>query len=262
MASSPSSGAKKKGAPPQDMQSLGSVSQLTDPLELRRSFEKARDDTSRMTLRARQSGRQFEAKFAAFDGKAGTFDVKIDDPASISGFEEETREAPETLALIFLRSALLLGVPTKFLGYVQMAETFAIARFEVPPQILRIQRRKDARYTIARGYDIKVTLPALEGERRRVQKQLLDVSAGGISFYVLSPREANLYQEGLILRNITFHVFRHEVSADGEIRNRVPFERVPGERGTRVGVKFTRVSAEDSDFIASYVAAQLLHIRE
>ena len=72
--------------------------------------------------------------------------------------------------------------------------------FATPPKVFKIQRRKDVRFVIPQGYEFTVEFESLEQARTRVKKRLIDISESGLSFFVLSPREAAIFRMGLISR--------------------------------------------------------------
>lgn len=224
-------------------------------------------------LEARQLVEQAEMIRAAVDiqfpSKSLRFRGKVLEPSTSSeGFtlelpddlDLETCEAiaagpvdQECMLIVFLRGLMLLGVRST-------SASIENGRLKVrgPLRLFGIQRRKEGRFDIPSGYDLSARMDAIDRRGVRVDKRILDLSASGIGFQVVSPREAGLFKPGVLLKNIQFQIQNRMIGVDLEVCNLVP---IPKERlyaGTKIGCKFTRISPDDAEFLSSWVTARLV----
>lgn len=125
-------------------------------------------------------------------------------------------------------------------------------KFQAPPKIYKVQRRKDFRYTIPEGYVLKVDFddPLMPGTR--MTQKALDLSAGGLSL-VVRPDEAPLFQQGSFVRGIRFKLHTKEITCDAIIRHVRDLPPDSRKQGTKVGLQFTKLAPADAQTIATYV---------
>ena len=225
---------------------------VTDELEIRRLIERAAETTAKADVNFSEVRIQFQTQVTEHSSAQAGIEVRI--PDEFRGrLQHLVKSAPEVLLILYLRNQALLGVSTRSIDWED--ETF---RIRPPFRVLRMQRRKEARFQIPVGYDIFVGMNAIEGESRRVQKRVLDISASGMGLQVISPREAGFFQQGLMLRNLRFELEGRKITVDAEVCNRVPLnEAVTGHSGTKVGLRFTKISRADQDFLAAFVTRRL-----
>jgi len=164
----------------------------------------------------------------------------------------EAIEPGECLVLAYLKGQLILGVQ----GHSWEVRD-GLLWLPAPWRRFKIQRRKEARLEIPTGYDFFITIDAIEGPDRRVQKRLLDLSASGLAFQIISPREAALYRTGLMMKNIIVKVLNREIRIDAQVMNNVPHTISTLGKCSKVGLSFLRISPDDQKFITSYVTSQL-----
>jgi hypothetical protein len=126
------------------------------------------------------------------------------------------------------------------------------ASFWYPEKIFKVQRRRHLRLPFPEEAGRMVTL-LHPGERGiRVERIMLDVSAGGLSFLV-SDNEAPAFASGIVLEKVSFSLKGRSFTTSAEIRHIQAMPGDPPRPGVKIGVQFRDLKAGDSDFIASYV---------
>lgn len=160
----------------------------------------------------------------------------------------------EARILLYYDSQTIYG----FKGQIQWDDRHGLT-CDAPSKVVEIHRRQAVRFHIPRGYEVKVELDGIEGERNRVVRRLVDISETGLAFLVLSPREANLWRPGLMCKNIRFELEGTHVRIDGQVVNHSEMPPETGFKGTKIGIKFLRISDPDQDFLRTYVADKLAY---
>ena len=224
-------------------------------------------------LEARRLVEQAEAMRASVDIQFPSQSLRLrgvvlEPSNSIEGFtlglpedlDPETLEAISTgpadqdcMLIVFLRGLMLLGVRSTSVELLKDR-----LKVGAPLRLFGIQRRKEGRFDIPAGYDLSARIESIDSPGVRVDKRILDLSASGIGFQVVAPRESALYRPGMILKNAQFQVQNHLIVADLEVCNLVPIPKDRLYAGTKIGCKFTHVSADDAEFLSAWITARLI----
>ncbi len=230
---------------------------LTDPIEIRRLFDQASSSHPQVDVQFSSLPTKFRARVADPSTQDHIqLEFADDTYADVRRAIEPLIASPdsplECMLIVFLKGLLLLGVRST---RIELGEK----RMSVlaPMRFFKIQRRKEHRLDIPSGYDFFITIDAVEGSARKVQKRLLDISSSGLGFQVVSPREAGLFQSGTILRNCLLGIQNREFLVDIEVCSLVPIPQDRKWTGTKVGCKIVRVSPSDAEYLASYVTANI-----
>jgi hypothetical protein len=232
---------------------------IDDPIEIRRFFVSASETGARADIALPQLARRFITKID-MDWKPGEglrFEIpdqleKIEMPADGVGGAPSTAPPIECNVILFLRGQTLICVRSES---VQVQEKMLV--LQEPWTVFKIQRRKEARYEIPRGYEFFVKIESVEGSRLRVNKRLLDVSPSGLAILAQTKREADFYKRDLIMKNIHFQVEDRLIRLDAQVCNTVPVDPRTGIAGFKIGLKILRIGKEDGLTLSSWVARKL-----
>lgn len=171
-----------------------------------------------------------------------------------AGFKPESILNPAAKLLVFLEGQVVLGFQAEMVG-----EADPYILFTYPKKLMKIQRRKSVRLPILGGYDIQVQLDSLEIRGKRIRRKLLDVSASGLGFHVLSSREAGLWRKGLIVKNVQFQLGARKFVIDGQISTQIELKD-PRTQGFKIGLNFLRIKKDDAEWINDYVYNKLAYL--
>jgi c-di-GMP-binding flagellar brake protein YcgR len=166
-----------------------------------------------------------------------------------SGFPKKTK-VKNCLLLIFT-GRFLIGVQTEI-------ERIGISTLvlRVPGKIFKLQRRRNVRYAVPGGYDITLDLESLEKRDTRVKRKVVDLSEGGIAFFVPTAKEAALYTVDAEFKDCHFKIRNQEVAVDLKIKNQISHEHAKRD-GHKVGAEFVKISEDDRNFLATFIYSQL-----
>lgn len=229
---------------------------VEDALTIRRYLSQAFESAGRAQFQIKDSEKKFESHVDSSSGPRNGILLK-QGGVSLEDFESEIKKMGSDFfqIVLYLEGQLLIGFKVKYVGHKNSR-----FEFEYPSQIVRIQRRKSLRLNILAGYDLSVQIDAIEGEARRVRKKLLDISAEGLGFHVQSPREAERFKKGLIMKNIRMSIQGREIILDAQVCSHVSLKENVKLGGIKVGVKFLRARPEDVEFISSYVLENMAYV--
>ena len=245
---------------------------LTDAIEIRRLFDQASTAQSPVDIQFSSLALKFRGQLLdpssanhiqllIKENEEEDPNAKSDSPpAPIVASELPKLEAllksqaspVECMLVIYLKGLLLLGVR----GTQVKLDQFKLS-LEPPFRFFKIQRRKESRLEIPSGYDFFLTIDAIEGARRKVQKRLLDISSSGLGFQVVSPREAALFRVGSKIRAASLEIQNRRFCVDLEVKNLIPIPLDRKWSGTKVGCSIVQVITGDPEFLASYVTANI-----
>jgi c-di-GMP-binding flagellar brake protein YcgR len=235
---------------------LQGFTKVTDPLELHRVLKRAIETTAKVDVRLPEQKIQFQAVILESSDIESGFQIEA--PADIS---DEAIQAAPAKALVnanliaFMRGQNLLCVHSQNVEWKE--RTLIVA----PPwSIFKLQRRKEPRYQIPAAYDLFVSMESVEGTRRRIQKRVLDISEHGMGFQVASMREAAPYRKGMFLRKMEVTIENRQIFFDARVANILRITDDPRRAGVKVGIELIRISPLDKQFIAAYVARNLVQI--
>jgi c-di-GMP-binding flagellar brake protein YcgR len=125
-------------------------------------------------------------------------------------------------------------------------------KFQMPEKIFKVQRRKEIRYAIRQDYSLKIEFADPLFPDTVITKKVLDISAGGLSF-LIPPEEQPVFQQGLILRNMSFVVNRRTIKLEAEIRHCSVYRLRPNKDLVKVGLQFKNIRPGDAQHIANFV---------
>lgn len=125
-------------------------------------------------------------------------------------------------------------------------------KFAVPLKAFKVQRRENLRHLLFKDPKAWVEYSDPLFPEKKMKTKVYDVSAGGLSFLVLS-QDAPLYPTGLILDDFQFTLKDRTLSATVQVRHTKPCTGAQKDMGTKVGISFKKINASDSEFIAAFV---------
>lgn len=232
---------------------------VTDPLEIRRLFSRASEGGIQATVKVRGSDTVLKTKVLEADAQRG-LELSIEPGEGQLNLENleklgATKADSEFMILMHLEGRYILGVNTRSVEMLKDRITFSAGT-----KVFKIQRRKDVRYAIPAGYEFTVEIESLERTRARVKKRLVDLSESGLSFFVLSPREAALYRKGMILNRCIIKIQNYEIPVILRVCNRGKHDRGKQGSGNKIGTEFEQISAENRDYIAQFVYSHAQHL--
>ncbi|MBI4924284.1 MAG: PilZ domain-containing protein [Bdellovibrio sp.] len=124
--------------------------------------------------------------------------------------------------------------------------------FKIPEKIFKVQRRGFFRLQSKEIENIQISFSHPKKANELLIKKLLDLGEGGMSFLILDIEE-NLFQPGLIIKNITFQIKDKEIICDGEVRHLQPFPLNSRHKGIKVGIQFHNIKTGTAQWITSFV---------
>ena len=229
---------------------------IRDELEIRRMVDRAAESRVRVDVNLPKIPLEFQGKLA--EDSSPQSGIKVELPEDIrKAFAEYTPEQLKALDLeaffiLFLKGQVLLG----FQGpAAELAPTSL--KLTKPFKAFKIQRRKETRWEVPIGYEMIAEISS-PGRYGRVRRKVIDLSPSGLGIQVLNTQESELLKTGLILKDVTLTLQNHVITVDAEVRNQVPMQSSdPDRNGTKIGMRFVRISKKDQDTITSFVAMRL-----
>jgi c-di-GMP-binding flagellar brake protein YcgR len=226
-------------------------SKVTDPVELHRLLVRAIETTSQVEVRLPSQNITFRSLILECSALDKGFQIEA--PPEIK--DETLKTQPgEAMLIAFMRGQNLLCVHSKNTVWNERILTVS------PPwSIFKLQRRKEPRHQIPAAYDLFVSMEVVDGStRRRAQRRVLDISEHGMGFQVASSREAAPYRAGVFIRKMEVMIEGRQIFFDGRVANVLKIENDPRRAGVKVGIEIIRMSPVDRQFVAAYVARNLV----
>ena len=229
-----------------------------------RLLSKAAEGHTPVTLKIRGSELAFRGKMLDVDPKTDGIQLVFELLEKNDQGEPECESlkdlfvdpgARECIVLVYLQGRSILGVNAEPVEIHDRRIVFA-----VPPKIFKIQRRKDVRFTIPQAYEFTVEFESLEQPRTRVRKRLIDLSEGGLSFFILSPREAGFFKTGLIIKDCFIQLQHQRIPVMLRVCNQAIYDRGSKGDGNKIGVEFEQISPDDKAYIAQFVYSHAQHL--
>lgn len=121
--------------------------------------------------------------------------------------------------------------------------------FKAPSELYKIQRRKDQRAVIPRGYEIWATFPSPLKNGDREQARILDLSEKGLGILV-TQAQADACQKGMILPNVQFQIRGRRMNGSLQIQS---LSRLKGDE-VKIGGAWLKLSDADRAWLSQYVA--------
>lgn len=125
-------------------------------------------------------------------------------------------------------------------------------RFTAPKALYKVQRRKSFRLPIPDGYVVYAEFDDPLFPETRQKKKLIDISAGGVSFYT-NIEDQGRYTQGQQLKQFSFKIKNRDIQCIGEVRHSNMLSGRTRSHGVKVGVQFKGLRVADVQFIAAYV---------
>lgn len=125
-------------------------------------------------------------------------------------------------------------------------------KFSVPLKVFKVQRRQNLRHHLLKDPKAWAEHPDPLFPEKVMKRKIFDISAGGLSFIVVS-QDAPLYPAGLLIENFKFTLQGRDITSTVEVRHVKPLTGAQKDMGTKVGISFKRISTTDSEFIAAFV---------
>ncbi len=132
--------------------------------------------------------------------------------------------------------------------------------FRAPHELVRIQRRKDERVPIPKGYEIRIVLPHPEVRSQFVDYPLFDLSASGLSF-LIPVSEKDKYPTGSFIHIGSFTLRNKRIPFKARVQN-CAILRYQDKRNEsqplKVGIAFTFLNPDDLKTIENFVIESLV----
>jgi hypothetical protein len=116
-------------------------------------------------------------------------------------------------------------------------------KFKRPKEVYKVQRRKTMRLTLPEGTLIRIDFKDPSFPEKRMQRKVLDISAGGAGIEV-SPTDKALFPVGSFLEDFNVSVKGRLIKGRAEVLHL---------KGSKLGVLFHGLKVADEQWIASYV---------
>ncbi len=230
---------------------------LTDELEIRRLIAAATDSQVAVDVSIPGLGIRFEEKITALSNAKVGVEVKLI-PGLFNQIKERSPEGEppkqmEAFFILFLEGQMLLGIQGTHLLWTEKT-----VRIAPPFKVLKIQRRKETRWVVPKGYDLKVELPIDRGMSHH--RRLLDLSFSGLAFHVPTDREASLYRKGTIIRGVRLTLDHRSMLLNLEVANQIALRTPKQNDGYKIGTKFTALNPTDQNWLNGYITHRLAQL--
>jgi c-di-GMP-binding flagellar brake protein YcgR len=165
-------------------------------------------------------------------------------------FLEELKKAPEQNVYF---NVSLLQANLAFKAPLLKADDHELF-FGLPiaDRVFKIQRRTELRFIVPDGQVIKVQFKDPFQKDLKHSKNILNISAGGIAFLIAPEDEASC-QPGILLKDVTLTIQGRTIKVDAQIRHTTLLKDGRNKGEIKVGVLFTNIKPEDTQFLASFV---------
>jgi len=217
---------------------------VSSPVELRKLFNSAVDNQVRALVQIDETRLELVVSDQSAFGKQ--IALHLPHPQEGLLFEHKWRAGKPAKVLLFVKNQAIIAFQTKLISMFEPDY-----KFEFPDKVFKMQRRNKARYVIPRGLEILVELPNPE-KGEPLKRRLVDISTEGISFRVVSRREASYFLKGKTIKGIRVTLQGVSVSMDAEVRSQLPLKEGAAEV-TKVGLKITRIEPEDHEYLTSFI---------
>jgi hypothetical protein len=224
---------------------------VTDPLEIRRLLSRAMESPTSASIKLRGSEIPLRTHLIPTRPKDG---IHLELPVT-----EEPLDGRDCLVLLYLTGRSVIGLSAQ-------PSQILVDRlvFSPPEKLVKIQRRKNVRYEIPLAYEYTIELDSIEQRGTRVRKRLIDISEDGVSFFVLSPREAGLFREGLVIPRTIIRMQNQTILSSLKVRSQIKIERGqqggPKGAGNKIGAVFEDISPEDRNYISQVICSHATHL--
>ena len=218
---------------------------VSSPVELRKLFNSAVDNQVRALVQIDETRLELVVSDQSVFGKQ--ISLHLPHPREGLLFEHKWRAGKPAKVLFFVKNQAIVAFQTKLISMFE-----PLYKFEFPEKVFKMQRRKKARYVIPRGLEILVEIPDPEGSGEPLRRGLVDISTEGISFRVVSRREAGYFLKGKVIKNIRITLQGVTVSMDAEVRSQLPLKEGASD-ATKVGLQIVRIEPEDHNYLTSFI---------
>jgi hypothetical protein len=236
---------------------------ITDELEIRRQLRRAAEARTVITLKVRGSDTVLRGRMIDVDPRSEGVQMMLDIPEVTAedgstpdllekSFQEQNTR--ECMVLIHLQGRSIIGInaePTEVEGRRVV--------FNYPSKVFKIQRRRSVRYKIPEAYEFTLEFQSPESGVR-VKKRIIDISEHGVSFFILSPREAGFFRSGMIIKHCTIHVQHQNIEVMLKMVNATEYDRGEKGRGNKIGAAFEQIKPGDQSYLSQLVYSHTQHL--
>jgi c-di-GMP-binding flagellar brake protein YcgR len=224
---------------------------LEDPLQIQEAIKRAANQNCKVSIKILGTDEQFDSRLLdAAQSERVEVEVSSDLPATAFNSAITKSKTKNCLVLIFV-GRYLLGLMTEY----EKSSPRAIS-FTFPKKIFKIQRRKNVRYAIPAGYDVTVDCESLE-THLRVKRKVLDISEGGLAFFLEPGENLELYKVGAVLRDCILTLRNQTLKLSLRVANQIQVEVPKLGVGHKVGMEFIKISEQNRNFLAAFIYSQL-----
>lgn len=223
---------------------------IQDPLRIRRLLNDAAEGRVPITLWTQGRLQVIKAQVRSLEfpnGKSSPFEIvvkclKSDRTKNFFGLVHHTPKQVAFGMLYFAEEQRVVGFQVAVKRFMK---NFLI--LGTPQLLYRVQRRKDRRYQIPSGYDVKVQIPSLYPKTHKGLR-MMDISIGGLSFWV-NPKERDRFEKNQKLDRVIFQIRNHP------ILTKLTLQSIRKDQGGyRVGCQFMGLKESDQTLIFLFIA--------
>ncbi len=128
-------------------------------------------------------------------------------------------------------------------------------QFSLPQLLYRVQRRKNDRFTIPIGTQLKLEYKCSLSSEKIYQQKILDISITGLAFSC-SKKDSLVLKKGEFLEPLQFRLKSRNFYMRAKIIHTKPLSASDSSDAIKVGIQFENPSKEDQDFISYFIFEQ------
>lgn len=202
---------------------------------------------------------KFSARLLDSYDYPNSFTASLPESVTPAEFNDHLKRAKtsEALVLVFLQGRFLLGLVCE----IEKISAKGIV-FKWPKRVLKIQRRREPRFSIPVGYDYRIETDATSGKKAREKNKILDLSASGVAFLVTSKAGVENYPVGKRFNHVWLAFRGKKMMVDLVVRNHTKIKsHVHGEQtGYKVGAEFVKITSDNQNELREFVFDHVAHL--
>lgn len=242
---------KRNSSPPAD-------EKITDPIKIRQSLSIIHHSYASVVIWEESIGVKPMASFMGqFHKKDQTFTMEF--PADLtkealecwSEVGDELDQSPKSCHfLVFLKRGGILGFVAPLL---ELDDTEKLeAKFKFPEVIFRLKRRKEERFEIPGGYDIRVKFRDPRGHQSQMQRNVFDLSESGFSF-LISKNLAVQFSKNLIFNQMQITLRGKKLVFSAQVKSKTLMYPGSLRECYKIGFEFKRMEDQDKELLSQYI---------
>lgn len=232
---------------------------VKDPAASRHLVEHSCESFAEIVIQLNGQTQKFSARLLDNYDYPNSFAASLPEsttPTELKNYLTQSKTS-EVLIIVFLQGQFLLGIVSEIQKFSAKGIVFAW-----PERVLKIQRRREPRFSIPVGYDYSIETDPTSGKEAREKCKILDLSAGGVGFFVSSKIGIEKYPIGKRLNRVWLSIRGKKMMVDLMVRNHVKIKsHVHGAlTGYKVGTEFVKITSDNQNALREFVFDNVAHL--